>query len=153
MYFASFFSYRDKSRHGFIFSACKEARFCWQLFSACRIDVLFTFRKLLSAGVMSLLHNQNGHCIGNNDWSGLLRELLLFSCILRFQGIEDSDKSTQNLYKIQNNAIQKRNVSSISRPQIIPARIERPAEEVGIFKFHLHMHVLIRVITNDTSHY
>jgi hypothetical protein len=34
VYFASFFSYRDKSRHGFIFSACKEARFFWQLFSA-----------------------------------------------------------------------------------------------------------------------
>jgi hypothetical protein len=42
--FKRFSQYRGKSRHGFIFSACKEARFCWQLFSA---------------GLMSYLHAES----------------------------------------------------------------------------------------------
>jgi hypothetical protein len=51
--------------------------------------------------------------------NGLLHELLLFSCIFTYS-IEDSEKSTQNLYKIQNNGNSEK-------------------KRFNIFKFRLHM--------------
>jgi hypothetical protein len=48
VYFASFLVTETNLAmgHGFICSACKEARFCWQLFSAELMSYSVAFRKL-----------------------------------------------------------------------------------------------------------